>query len=201
MTMSLPAFAQTPAPAAPGEREPAAGVLSAAVLDVGPRAVAADDAQRACLGCPKRRPYWAIGEVFGINLLYEGINLVSRSPDQKIDYRTYPKIWWNNLRYGLEWDDNSFMINQWGHPYQGSTVLLRGAQQRPELLGIGAADRAGGHDVGIPGRASQAVDERPTDDHSGRHRPRRGVPSLRLAPAGHDGYREQPGVARGLGPP
>ena len=61
-----------------------------------------------------------------INLIYQGVNLAFKPEDEKIYYRTYPKIWWNNISYGFEWDDNTFMINQWGHPYQGSTYFSAG---------------------------------------------------------------------------
>ena len=89
-------------------------------------APAAGDEKRACPGCPKRRPLWAVGEVIGINLLSEGVNLAFKPADEKIHYRTYPKLWWNNISHGFEWDDNTFMINQWGHPYQGSAYFSAG---------------------------------------------------------------------------
>lgn len=31
-----------------------------------------------------------------------------------------PKTWWDNISGRWEWDEDSFHINQWGHPYQGS---------------------------------------------------------------------------------
>jgi len=68
----------------------------------------------------------AVGEVFASNFVYQGINLAFKPPEERIYYATYPKTWWNNIRRGLEWDDNSFMINQWGHPYQGSTYFSAG---------------------------------------------------------------------------
>jgi hypothetical protein len=30
-----------------------------------------------------------------------------------------PKYWANNFRTGMQWDDNEFEVNQFGHPYQG----------------------------------------------------------------------------------
>lgn len=120
------AAAHDPPPPVPIVVAPDAGVLLAAAANA-PRPVPpAEDGDRACLACPPRRPLRAIGEVFAVNLLYQGINLVFKSPEERIYYATYPKTWWNNIRHGLEWDDNSFMINQWGHPYQGSTYFSAG---------------------------------------------------------------------------
>ena len=33
---------------------------------------------------------------------------------------TYPRTWWSNISGRWEWDDNSFSINQFGHPLQGA---------------------------------------------------------------------------------
>jgi hypothetical protein len=44
----------------------------------------------------------AIGEVLGINLLYNVMNLVIKPEEEKICFKTYPKIWWNNISYGFE---------------------------------------------------------------------------------------------------
>jgi hypothetical protein len=67
-----------------------------------------------------------MSQVIGVNLIYLGVNLAFKPPDERFYYQTYPKIWWNNISYGFEWDDNTFMINQWGHPYQGSTYFSAG---------------------------------------------------------------------------
>ncbi len=37
-----------------------------------------------------------------------------------------PQTWKNNLVYPWQWDDNSFMNNQFGHPYHGSTYYNSG---------------------------------------------------------------------------
>ena len=126
--LSVPelASAQDSATVPGGYRAPIFGPVSPALLDGGLSSPVPDDAKRACAGCPPRRPLRAIGQVVGINLFLQGVNLVFRSEDEKIYYRTYPKIWWNNISYGFEWDDNSFMINQWGHPYQGSAYFSAG---------------------------------------------------------------------------
>ena len=126
--LSVPelASAQDSATVPGGYRAPIFGSVSPALLDGGLSSPVPDDAKRACAGCPPRRPLRAIGQVVGINLFLQGVNLVFRSEDEKIYYRTYPKIWWNNISYGFEWDDNSFMINQWGHPYQGSAYFSAG---------------------------------------------------------------------------
>ena len=120
------ASAQVPPPLPGGCAPPVFGSVSPAALDAGRQPSSTKDGNRACPGCPKRRPMWAIGEVIALNLASLGVNLASRPADEKIYYRTYPKIWWNNISYGVEWDDNSFGINQWGHPYQGSTYFSAG---------------------------------------------------------------------------
>lgn len=120
------ASAQAPAPAAGGYTPPVFGSIAPGLLERVPVSPASDGANRACPGCPPRRPLWAMAEVVGINLLYQGINLAFKPEEEKIYYRTYPKIWWNNISYGFEWDDNTFMINQWGHPQQGATYFSAG---------------------------------------------------------------------------
>ena len=118
--------AQEPAPAPAAYSPPIFGSIPPALLDSGRPGAVPDDGKRACPGCPPRRPFLAVGEGFGISLIYLGTNLAFRPADERIYYRTYPKIWWNNISYGFEWDDNTFMINQWGHPYQGSTYFSAG---------------------------------------------------------------------------
>jgi hypothetical protein len=81
---------------------------------------------RACPGCPKRRPGVAIVEVLGINLLYNLMNQVIKPTEEKKYFRTSPSSWWENLKYGFEWDDNAFAVNQIGHPYQGSNYFNAG---------------------------------------------------------------------------
>ncbi|MCU0251506.1 MAG: DUF3943 domain-containing protein [Vicinamibacterales bacterium] len=88
----------------------------------------ADDqlANRACPGCPARRPGLAIVEVLGINVLYNLVNQVMKPPEEKGYFRVGFNSWWDNLRYGFEWDDNAFAVNQIGHPYQGSNYFNAG---------------------------------------------------------------------------
>jgi len=81
---------------------------------------------RACPGCPKRRPGVAIVEVLGINLLYNLMNQVIKPTEEKKYFRVSPSSWWENLKYGFEWDDNAFAVNQIGHPYQGSNYFNAG---------------------------------------------------------------------------
>ena len=82
--------------------------------------------RRACPGCPERRPVFAIVEVLGINVLYNVMNRVIKAPEEKHYFRVGPGSWWENLRYGFEWDDNAFAVNQIGHPYQGGNYFNAG---------------------------------------------------------------------------
>jgi hypothetical protein len=145
LAIPAPASAQDVQPAVSDATPPVFGSIRPALLDAGfASAVPPDAGKRACPGCPPRRPFWAIAEVFGVSLLFEGINLAFKPADEKIYYKTYPKIWWNNISYGFEWDDNTFMINQWGHAYQGSAYFNAGRAnglsfwESAPLAGIGA---------------------------------------------------------------
>ena len=121
------AFAQGPSAAPAGYTPPVFGTLSPEAA--GPPTPALrlfDEGAQACPGCPRRRPWVAVGEVLGINLLYNLANLAIKPAEEKIYFKTYPKIWWNNISYGFEWDDNTFMVNQFGHPYQGNNYFNAG---------------------------------------------------------------------------
>ena len=121
------AFAQDSAPAVTGYAPPIFGTLSpdsARLAETAARPF--QNEARPCPGCPKRRPWLAVGEVLGINVLYNVVNLVIKPEEEKIYFKTYPKIWWNNISYGFEWDDNTFMVNQFGHPYQGNNYFTAG---------------------------------------------------------------------------
>ena len=97
-----------------------------AALAALPQPAGSQAADRACSGCPKRRPGVAIVEVLGINLLYNLVNQVIKPTEEKKYFRTSPSSWWENLKYGFEWDDNAFAVNQIGHPYQGSNYFNAG---------------------------------------------------------------------------
>jgi len=121
------ASAQEPPSAPAGPKPPIFGTLpSESVSLAGSGTWQPQDTKRACPGCPARHPWYAVGEVLGINVLYNLANLAIKPEDEKIYFRTYPKIWWNNISYGFEWDDNTFMVNQFGHPYQGNNYFTAG---------------------------------------------------------------------------
>jgi hypothetical protein len=122
------ALAQGATPdAAAGFKPPIFGTLSPESVRLAEAGTGlAQEKAPPCPGCPKRRPWLAIGEVLGINVLYNVVNLVIKPEEEKIYFRTYPKIWWNNISYGFEWDDNTFMVNQFGHPYQGNNYFNAG---------------------------------------------------------------------------
>ena len=121
------ALAQDRPPAPTGYKPPIFGTLS-------PESIRLDETgtrlfqskEQPCPGCPRRHPWLAVGEVLGINVLYNVVNLIIKPEEEKIYFKTYPKIWWNNISYGFEWDDNTFMVNQFGHPYQGNNYFNAG---------------------------------------------------------------------------
>ena len=118
----------------PGVRfgEPASGTptylftLSPSDLVALQESAAARADRRVCPGCPARRPLFAVVEVLGVNVLYNLINQVIKPPEEKGYFRVGLNSWWENLRYGFEWDDNSFQVNQFGHPYQGGNYFTAG---------------------------------------------------------------------------
>jgi hypothetical protein len=77
---------------------------------------------RACEGCPRRRAAAAYFQAVIINVIYNIGNQARGEETAKISF----KSWWNNMKYGFEWDDNPFVTNQFGHPYQGSNYFTAG---------------------------------------------------------------------------
>ena len=127
LTASPPAVAQDAAPAPTSYRPPIFGSLPPESVNLSESGVRLfRDDEQPCPGCPKRRPWHAVGQVLGINVLYNVVNLVIKPEEEKIYFRVYPKIWWNNISYGFEWDDNTFQVNQFGHPYQGNNYFNAG---------------------------------------------------------------------------
>jgi hypothetical protein len=79
----------------------------------------------ACEGCPRRRPLAAIAEVFGVNLVYNLINQVLPT-DYSGDFSVSHDTWRSNIGHGFTWDNDPFVINQFGHPYQGGNYFSAG---------------------------------------------------------------------------
>ena len=80
------AAALDPPPPVPIVVAPHSGVLRAAAASAPTPVPSAGEDDRACLACPPRRPLRAIGEVFAVNLLYQGINLAFKPPEERIYY-------------------------------------------------------------------------------------------------------------------
>jgi hypothetical protein len=85
--------------------------------------VAGAEAVRDCDACPRRRPWSAVVQTLGVNVAF---NLVNRLRTPNDEFKVSLASWWENLRYGFEWDFNSFTVNQFGHPYQGSLYFNAG---------------------------------------------------------------------------
>ena len=77
---------------------------------------------RACPGCPPRRVGRALLQTTGINVIYGLANLVRGQATARIT----PKTWWANMENGWVWDLDDFVVNQIGHPYQGSNYFNSG---------------------------------------------------------------------------
>jgi hypothetical protein len=78
--------------------------------------------KRACEGCPRRRVGAAMWQTTIINGVYELGNLIRGQETAKIT----PKTWWHNMEQGWVWDLDDFVVNQFGHPYQGSNYFNTG---------------------------------------------------------------------------
>ena len=87
-----------------------------------PDRVQAVDAKRACDGCPRRSVRKSLWQATAINGVYEVANLVRGQVTAHIT----PKTWWANMQNGWVWDLDDFVVNQIGHPYQGSNYFNAG---------------------------------------------------------------------------
>ena len=77
---------------------------------------------RPCAGCPKRHLVLPYVEALGINVLYNRINLMRGDEGARVGLHS----WWENMRHGFEWDPNPWLVNQYGHPFQGSNYFTVG---------------------------------------------------------------------------
>ncbi len=78
--------------------------------------------RRACDGCPPRSVGKALLHATIINGAYELANLARGQVTAEIT----PKTWWANMENGWVWDLDDFLVNQIGHPYQGSNYFTAG---------------------------------------------------------------------------
>jgi hypothetical protein len=78
-----------------------------------------DQEGRACPGCPKRRLLRPYLESLALNVMYNGINHLRGHHTARIGFSS----WWANMKHGWEWDANPWLVNQIGHPYQGSNYF------------------------------------------------------------------------------
>jgi hypothetical protein len=85
--------------------------------DADPRA-----SQRTCPECPPRSVGRALWQTTAINVVYGLANLVRG----QVTARVTPTTWWANMEQGWVWDLDDFVVNQIGHPYQGSNYYNSG---------------------------------------------------------------------------
>ena len=78
--------------------------------------------KRLCDGCPRRRVGTSFLQVTYVNGIYEMANLIRGQDTAKIT----PETWWKNMKRGWEWDLDEFVVNQFGHPYQGNNYFTTG---------------------------------------------------------------------------
>ena len=108
------AFAQSPEPNAPLE------------LPADPEVVEAVEQQppenRACDGCPRRGVGRSLFQTTVINVIYGLANLARGQATARVT----PATWWANMENGWVWDLDDFVVNQIGHPYQGSNYFNAG---------------------------------------------------------------------------
>ena len=77
---------------------------------------------RACEGCPPRGVGTALLQTTIVNVFYELANLARGQVTAHIT----PKTWWANMENGWVWDLDDFVVNQFGHPYQGNNYFNTG---------------------------------------------------------------------------
>ena len=77
---------------------------------------------RSCDGCLWRRPGHAFLQATYVNVLYGLANLARG----QVTARITPATWWANMEHGWVWDLDDFVVNQFGHPYQGSNYFNTG---------------------------------------------------------------------------
>ena len=115
----------------PSDPPPPAGSLNPAAFEHlwqpgGQHAAAIPDYRSPeCPGCPNRNWGRAVAATIGVNVIFTLTNLAFR-PDERYEFQVTPQTWWDNLKYGFIFDDNNFLINQFGHPYQGGLYFSTG---------------------------------------------------------------------------
>jgi hypothetical protein len=85
-------------------------------------AVGATQAPPPCAGCPSRSRLRPILESLALDVMYNGINHARGHHTARVGFNS----WWANLKHGFEWDVNPWLVNQIGHPYQGSNYFTSG---------------------------------------------------------------------------
>ena len=78
--------------------------------------------RRTCEGCPRRRVGHSLLQATYVNVFYEVANLARGQATARIT----PATWWANMQQGWVWDLDEFLVNQIGHPYQGSNYFNTG---------------------------------------------------------------------------
>jgi hypothetical protein len=68
----------------------------------------------------EKSPLLAVVQTTGVNALVWSFNRFLRESGENPGFRIGLNSWENNWKNGFEWDDNSFMTNQFAHPYHGS---------------------------------------------------------------------------------
>ena len=118
----------TAAPPAPAPDSPLLERIRAAAAQEAPvAAVRVPDYQSPeCPGCPRLSWGRALLGTVGVNVMFNLLNLATRSGEERDQFKVTPKTWWSNLKYGYIFDDNQFRVNQFGHPYQGGMYFNAG---------------------------------------------------------------------------
>ena len=89
---------------------------------VGGQGQVASTKRRPCDGCPERR----VGHALLWTEIINGFYLLGNLGRGEETAHITPKTWWANMKAGFEWDANPFLVNQFGHPYQGNNYFNAG---------------------------------------------------------------------------
>jgi len=113
-----------------GTNGPASGLLVDKTIERAvQRALAAtsvEPAQSSRPSPPDKRWGHAVLATTMVNVAFSLGNLAFRPAEERYEFKVTPATWWDNLKYGFVFDDNTFQVNQFGHPYQGNLYFNAG---------------------------------------------------------------------------
>lgn len=97
-------------------------VLASTVTPVNAAAQERED-ERSGFCCTEVHPWYTSIELLGLQAIPWSVNRFIRQADFA---KVSPATAWSNMKVGFEWDPNSFMTNQFMHPFHGNLYFNAG---------------------------------------------------------------------------